>query len=1223
MKKRFLCALLTLIMLVSLVPATALTASAAGYTTSERAITVLKQWNGYKSTCNENGYTGYGTKCEVKATHGAHGINEKQADTALRAVLKDLDKAINSFSSNAGISLTQGQHDALVLFSFDNGTAWTTGTGSFRSAVVNGLRGSDFLNAICNWNNSVWDDERRMVEANMYLNGAYSSTVPSNFITVAFNPNGGDMGRINWVQYIDLGSSSAIDIVPTMTGFAFTGWYESTLDFNSYNDDEFHFNDDMDPSSRITTLSSKHNYRVLVAGWVEENPAYDPEDYEKGNVGSEVYYVIPTSDLVHHKVYKIPHTESIDTEKETALDYCFEEGFLRIDRDYLDSEGVRWCRIHESDTPDVTTRWVKVKLSGSTSNSSLPDIDVTVTVTNSYVRARTEDSIYSRQNGTYQQGQQLRIINTSSNDGFLWGQVAKSATDNTPICWIALMYTNWESVRNQTNVNKSTAIATAAVTGVAYVNVRNGAGTENQIVGALSEGTKVDIYEIKYVNGHRWGRCNTGWFSLSYADVIMLAEDNSYKTDSNYLSYVFTGTLSRWANIFKAPSETADLINTYQRVQRDVTITQLVSVYSETEGQYITWGKIDEGWVMVSYEDGTPAAVVLDTVKYTVTADSLTVRSTTSHSGDRINALVKGVEFNVNNGKQIVVTSDSVWAWAYKVVEDNSDYQGWVNLASSGVSRTNLPVLEDNNEDAAVISNKKATVVNTDNVNVREYNDATYAKIGSLPRGTTVAVWEEEGGWYKIDSNRNGVYDYEGDGWVSSKYLNVFDANDASSNATGSAGSASANVETGLGVVANTYTGVNVRAGAGTGYAPKGKILAGSTVEILEVKAVGNSKWGRVTQGWICMDYVTMVSNYPIAGAAPSGSASSGSTSNTTASETVIFTGKLINDAKVQTEPDMKSEIVRYVSTGSPVTVHELLTVEVVVSEESTDTTTTVKTEKQYWARTNDGYIWNPQDIIAMDPLAEKTYTVTSYVNTVDNELKVYKTAGSGEVTGSTLNMYDTVSVTTLEIVGNNLWCRVEYTDDNGVHQVGYVKMKYLTNGVVSRPSSNNSSSNNNSNNNTNNNAGNTNNVVIGSSGNTANQGNNGYVNNSAGYRYTGRVIRTGSVNVRANPSQGADLTTTLKQGAAMVIYETVVSEGMAWGRCDAGWVYLYYVDLQPCNNAVDAKVVYNENTIAYTDANCTGVAGTYSRMSVVDIYEQVGSMCRTDLGWVHIDNLG
>ena len=79
----------------------------------------------------------------------------------------------------------------------------------------------------------------------------------------------------------------------------------------------------------------------------------------------------------------------------------------------------------------------------------------------------------------------------------------------------------------------------------------------------------------------------------------------------------------------------------------------------------------------------------------------------------------------------------------------------------------------------------------------------------------------------------------------------------------------------------------------------------------------------------------------------------------------------------------------------------------------------------------------------------------------------------------------------------------------------------------------------------------------------------------------------------------------------------------MAWGRCDAGWVYLYYVDLTPCvSGAVDARVVYNDNTVAYTDVNCTTVAGTYTRMSVVDIYEIVGKMARTELGWINTDNL-
>ena len=131
---------------------------------------------------------------------------------------------------------------------------------------------------------------------------------------------------------------------------------------------------------------------------------------------------------------------------------------------------------------------------------------------------------------------------------------------------------------------------------------------------------------------------------------------------------------------------------------------------------------------------------------------------------------------------------------------------------------------------------------------------------------------------------------------------------------------------------------------------------------------------------------------------------------------------------------------------------------------------------------------------------------------------------------------------------------------------------------------------------------------------------------NSSGYKYTGKVIRNGStpLKVRASASSTASVTTTLKNGASLVIYETTIADNMAWGRCDGGWVYLYYVDLTPCSgSAIDAKVVYTENTIAYTDSNCSEVAGTYSRMSVVDIYEVVGKMARTDLGWVNTDNLG
>ena len=54
----------------------------------------------------------------------------------------------------------------------------------------------------------------------------------------------------------------------------------------------------------------------------------------------------------------------------------------------------------------------------------------------------------------------------------------------------------------------------------------------------------------------------------------------------------------------------------------------------------------------------------------------------------------------------------------------------------------------------------------------------------------------------------------------------------------------------------------------------------------------------------------------------------------------------------------------------------------------------------------------------------------------------------------------------------------------------------------------------------------------------------------------------------------------------------------------------------------MDARVVANENTIIYTDMNCTSVAGSYAKQAVVDIFEIVGKMARTEQGWIDTDNL-
>ena len=1184
MKKRIVCVLLTLIMLMSLVP---VTASAAGMSISESAITVLKQLEGYTTKCNANGYTGYGTLCTEKGTHGKgnHIINEKVADVALREKLEELDKAVNSFASNKGISLSQSKHDALVLFSFENGTAWTTGTGDLQAAIASGKTGREFLNAICWWDNSTGDDNRRMIEANMYLNGVYSSSKPSQFIRVTFDANGGTLNKAQH-QYYDVTKAQNIDLVPTQSYSTFLGWYT-----------------DAQQGSRVTSITSARAGKTLYAHW--QGFADEAADLDNMNY-SNASYNMYAKDLASTDVYALPNglkTKTIAT------------GYIKINCEFLDDNNNRWGRMVDN-ASGKKIGWVLLKDVSGVSGSSHSGvyIDVTVTVTNSYVRSRKNATIYSAQNGTYNQGDQLRIINTAEADGFLWGQVAKSATDNTPIGWVALMYTNWESVRNDTNENNSVSIATATITFNGYVNVRSDAGTNNKIVGALRTGTTVDLYETKFVNGLQWGRCKTGWFCLAYADVQGLDADANI-SDVGFTSYAFTGKLVDPNNgmIFEAPSMNAEIVRIKDKLDPNVTITNLTSA----EGY--TWGKFSKGWVRVTdnatYE---PVDVNLNTAKFYVIAETVTVRENPGTAQKRVDTLVKNVEFNVNEnvgGKnyQVIVLEDSVWGYTTKVGENNRTYAGWVNLATNSVSRNGAPTVEGSDKDTG----KVGTVINTNNLKVRK-TGATYgAQIGTLSMGTTVAIWEEKDGWYKVDSNQNGTYDYKEDGWVSGAYLEI---GDASSNGTsGSTSNGTAVVETGMGVVANTYSGVNVRQGAGIGYAPVGKLLPGTAVEILEVKTGGASKWGRTAQGWVCMDYITMVSNYEIAGA----TGTTGSSATVTDAEDAIYTGATKGAVTVYKETSTKSDAVRTLDAGANVTVHELLAVVETTTSDPTvtgSTTTTTTTETTtYWARVNDGYILNPETNLVLDTLNEVIYTVTE-----TDSLNVRSGAGTSNGKVYTLSKGDQVTVTKLAIVNNSVWGFVEAekvktitTDEDGVKTeeiwegTGWVSLKYMTRGAITIQNETQN------NNNTNNNTTTTPPVVMGNGSSTG-----GFVTNTSGYRYTGKVIRTNSLNVRSTPSDAASKTTTLTSGQAMVIYETTTIDGMAWGRCDAGWVYLYYVDLVPVTGALDARVVATENTIIYSDMNGSSVAGTYAKQSVVDIFEVVGKMARTELGWVNVDNL-
>ena len=1218
MKKRIVCVLLTLIMLVSLVPATALTASAASLKTSEAAITIMKKLAIFKKDCYQVPGTnefriGYGTICSEKhkTTYkdgkvqdspdaGKHSITQAQADQALRKLILDLDAKVNSFASANSLTLSQCQHDALVLFTFDVGDSWMSGSGVVRSAIVSNASTNDLLKAMSDWAGDQDDFRRRKIEVNMYKNGVYSDVTPSSFGTVTYNPDGGVIApnyATSYTLLFDTSKTSKHIPAPTRNGYKFMGWYSAQYD-----------------GTLAPSLTGSYNGRTLWAGW-------QPTSVTANNIKNNLSIVHPiketlkVSQLDSLDVYDIPTKKNVkpfrtinkDTATVTAI------------KDFIDDDGNRWCKLSAAGDG-----WVLLKTSGQSDSGNTEytggKIDVTVTVTNAYVNRRANDSASSALTGSYKAGTKLKIVAT--NAAKTWGQVEENGV---AVGWVALMYTDWSTVYDgsaPSDANNTTPIATATVTYNGYLNARSDPGVDNKIVGGFAKDTTVNVFEIRTVNGHRWGRTSSGWICLTYTSVKMLTDKNV--SDTGVLDYAFEVTLVNAG---------ADL-STY--VQPTTSSNNSDTIKAGTTGLKITNAAVVDGviWVKAHWtvketdKDGKTKVIAksgwatysnfnLVPTKFTVVSDSLNIRKDAGSGNEFVFKLTKGVEVEVH---EIKLAGEEIWG---KIVgytpttgSGIENYDGWINLASNYVKRSSKIAI-DGGTKAAIGT---GTVVNADSVRIR-ITGALYGQVlGSINRGTKVAVLGEKDGWYMIDYDVDN--NKETDSWIYSQYLEVkMGVVESGTGSTGGTGTTQKTDGTGKGIIANTYAGVNVRSGAGIANAIVGKILNGTEVTILEVKLVGAAKWGRVKQGWICMDYVTMISYDEIPGNNSNNSGGNKGTGVSSFDEaertttTAVYTGTVANDTKVYKTPDpnLGNNVVREIKKDENITIHELTTVTLEIYEgdktdkqnENNDIETVVK-QTSYWARINDGWIKDPDANITLNALDEKVHTLTGA-----SELNVRKAAGTGNDSLGKLKKGDQVPVTKLEIVKDSgartltVWGRVETSD--GI--VGYCDLSYMSEGALyekkeeattpTTPST----------------------PTIGSTGNT---GNGGFVNNAGGYKYTGKVINTESLNVRVTASTGAKKATTLKKGANLVIYETKISEDMAWGRCDAGWVYLYYVDLTPAggSSAIDARVVYTDNTIIYTDNAASSVAGTYSRMSVIDIYEYVGDMARTDLGWVSTGNL-
>ena len=198
MKKRIFTFLLAIVMILSVVPATALTANAASkLATSDKAIGILKEYEGfsqYQYKSGSNYYIGYGS--QIEDGKYPNGISKEDATALLRKYLTDnVDTVINDFTKSVNKNLTQNQHDALAMFIYNYGSLPTT----LREAVRTGKTGNEMINIWAQYYGSSPAGEnfkglmnRRLSEVNMYLNNSYGYYAPANYTYVVLDMDGNE-----------------------------------------------------------------------------------------------------------------------------------------------------------------------------------------------------------------------------------------------------------------------------------------------------------------------------------------------------------------------------------------------------------------------------------------------------------------------------------------------------------------------------------------------------------------------------------------------------------------------------------------------------------------------------------------------------------------------------------------------------------------------------------------------------------------------------------------------------------------------------------------------------------------------------------------------------------------------------------------------------------------------------------------------------------------------
>ena len=241
MRTKWLCGFLALVLVLGMIAVFPTQVSAASaLVSSDKLVEYLKSVEGFsaKPYWDYGQWTvGYGTECpdDKLDEYNSKGITEEAAMALLKEELKHYEEVINAFIDKHKLKLEQHQFDALITFSYNCGSMWTTETdGYFYKAVLSGDKGNAFIYAMGLWSTAGGEFilmNRRMSEANMYINGEYKAyngkdkAFPDTYRWVFLAGCGGTPKYRVFAYKSDAPVALEVPFKDSPKGYTFAGWY--------------------------------------------------------------------------------------------------------------------------------------------------------------------------------------------------------------------------------------------------------------------------------------------------------------------------------------------------------------------------------------------------------------------------------------------------------------------------------------------------------------------------------------------------------------------------------------------------------------------------------------------------------------------------------------------------------------------------------------------------------------------------------------------------------------------------------------------------------------------------------------------------------------------------------------------------------------------------------------------------------------------------------------